>query len=623
MAARKSKKQAGGSAAPDWGQINKEDIKEFFKIQEDAEELRHRPHTFADVANLTARLSKAANNVGGYYLAVPEGLLYAGKGYYLEHADRIREELKKGGADDETTNAVIDDYAAALCGLFDFKATPEQMQRALNACQPLTGYAIDKYGFFIGLLYCYKRNINTLAEYTLRVKQEPDAAQREQYFISTVSAGDYTDLRAAALLWLINIGYVTAADFAGVSQGTISVFLKYANLYGLNGRFVTYVYIARRALNASGEYLLELNPPPLFYTQPTENPIITALNYADVIAAETDLYLDRIAEQVEAVLAAPTPEETTRAKEQAQQAASQIITIPENYALLSSRNLWAAQDATKDGQKVKEILPIEDVINDYLERNPAAATTTPYMIQKAIEGVNLLQQLKHVEPLNGIFTFETNLTEFSNLCGYDDAPEPIKKQLFTALRVIDGVFTVVYKPKGPVAQRILTVETLGLGGQETGRLRFHVYASGLNGRPKLISSAELEEMKKDEKGAAKLHFRGQIMAKGYRNEPGLINEVFGFEDKIIKAQATQDAEQIKAAEEYARKERPHARKKLKKWFDDWQQRGIISYQTKTNKKGETVYYWKRLKPPTPEELAELRPTLEQIEEREKGKQKKR
>ena len=598
-----------GNTAPEWIEYNSPAVAELLKIRDDVERLKQGPHTSADFVNLSRRLSNAARRFGGYYLAVPEGLLLAAEQYYKKHAPAVRDALTQGGADDETTAAVLYDYGTVLCGGLAQVATPQQMRDALKACNRLTSYVIDKYGFFLGVLWFYQLNLNTLAEYQKEVKQQPDATQRDLFFNTEISAGDFPDLRAAALYWLQNIGYITAGDFAGVEQDTITRFLAFVERYGQSGQFSLYVFLAQNALNATPEQLEQLPPAPLFLSD--ANPIRAALDYADIIGTGLTKFIKKIGEQIEGVLSAPTPQEREQATEQARQIAENVrISYPENFALLMSRQLWAADGATKDGQKVNKILPISTVINGFLTRNPEALTVTPLILQKAIEGINLLQQLRRTQPVNGLYSLDTNLTEFSELCGYSDANEQEKQQLLTALRIIDGIFLVLWKPTGQIAQRIFTLERFGLTGTEAGRLRMHVYASGFRGRPNLVSIAEIEAMKRNEKGEAKRHFRGQILSKGQKEENALLDEIFMYSDKIREAEQTGDAEQLDAAKEYRRKKFSRDKDKMRRWFAEWEKQGIISYKITQNKAGKTVYSWQRLQAPTSEELAELRPNVE-------------
>lgn len=602
---RKKKIPGTGAAGPEWVQYESPAVAELMNVRADVESLKQGPHTFADVATLTRRLSAAAERLGGYYLAVPEALLLAGQSYYNEHAEALKNALIEGGADAGTTAAALYDYGAALCGL-EFTATPEQMRNALKACTPATAYNIDKYGAFIGLLYRYQRNLNALIEYTKEVKREPDATRRDLYFNAEISAGEFTDLSTAApLYWLQNIGYITADDFAGIEQDTITRFLAFVELYGQNGDFVQYVYIARHALNATPEQLQELPPPSRFRRYTTTNPIQGALDYADIIGEEITLYLARLAEQIQAPAGpqeqgkpAPEPETTARGIIQIlrEPKPGQIISISEHTAQMLSRPLYASTD----GKQAREILPISAFISDYMGRNSESPTVTPELLEKAVEGVNLLQQLKRTQPANGIYTLKTNLTEFSTLCGYEDANETEKQQLLTALRVLHNLYIVLWKPTGRVAVQLFGLQQYGLadGGRER-ELVLNVFASGFRGRPQFWDARQYKLIRQREKGAPMRRFRHQITAIGNATDEYLLTWVFGYDKLRAEALRTEDATQIKAVEEYIRKHKSRDKKRLARMFEEYAADGVITYKANKNKKGQTVYKWNRLKPITP------------------------
>ena len=593
---------ADGSEYVEYYPVN---VEELLKIRADIADLRKRPHTFADVAKITRRLSATAANLGGYYLAAPEALLSAGQMFYNEHAGAIRDALEQGGADAGTVGAVLYDYGAALCGLFNYTATPQQMENALRACGPAVAFRIDKVGFYIGLLYCYQRNLNALREYTREVKQEPDAAKRDLFFMGCVAAGGYSDLQAAALLWLQNIGYITASDCAGIETPTIQNFLSYVDLYGNNGQFVQYVYTARHALNATPEQLAELTPPPLF-SGARVSPIRAALDWAASIGEEITVYLERVAEQVEAA-------DEQAAAEQSQNGVIEVtkppklgskIAFSEDCALILSRPLYASID----GKQAREILPISAFIADFAEHNPAAMKVTPGVLEKTVEAVNLLQQLKRTTPVNGIYTLKTNLTELSELYGYADANEQQKQELLTALHVLHNLYIVIWKPTGRVAVQLFGLQQYGLGGGTGEReLVINVFASGFRGRPQFLDAGQYTEMRKREKGAAMRHFRGQILAKPHSKEEDLLLQVFGYKEIREQAAQTNDAAQITAANEYIRKHKSRDKKRLRGWFDDYARRGWINYTVRANKKGEIIYNWQRL-PACPQETEQEQTT---------------
>ena len=594
------KNTGNGTPAPEWSQYNSPAVEELLAIREDIARLRTGPHTVTDAAKLSRRLSEAAARLGSYYLAAPGELLEAGERFYNSHVEALKTALTEGGADPLTIEAVAYDYGAALFGM-ELQATTRQMQTALNACPPTIAYNIDKYGAFFGLLCVYSRNLNTLAEYTKRVKEQPDAQERTLYFAAEPSAGQYSDLRAAALYWLQNVGYITADDFAGVDQAIISHFLTYVDMYGTNGRFAQYVFIAKNALNATPEQLREL-PAPALFNLARVSPIQAALNYADIVGEEIALYLKRVAEQVEAAApeeqaAAPTAADDPAAASVPAVAEGNAVYMPENIALINSRDVWAAPEERG------EIRPISVFIADFVRRNPQYADIGTYPINKAIEGVNILRQSEAARFDGERYTIETSISEFAYICEGFDANERQKQELLTALMVLNNLYVVVWRKRGRVAVKLLTVREIGLDKQERGKLKIEVYANALKGRPNFISLGEYKDMKKTVTGESKAHFLFQMIGGNNKKENTLISEVFGYDTKKQGAQDTGDIEQIRAVEEYERKNRPRDRKYLQKWFEEWSQNGLIQYTRTQNKGGEWVYKWKRIKPLTPEEKA--------------------
>lgn len=568
--------------------------------------------TFTDIAEAARKLRAEAEQLGGYYVAPPDDLITAAGDYYNRFAGTVRAALAQGGADEPTAAAVLFDYGAALCGM-DCAATPQQMRAALDACAPLAAYTIDKNGFFVGVLSAYQRTLTALSDYNREVKQQPDADARAAFFEQEAEPREYNDMRAAALRWILNNGYITASDFAGVEVSTTHKFLSYLEGAGCAGIYAIYSFIARYALDASEAQLRQLTPPALFSVgdkvRNLDEQTDAAVQYAQGFGIGIYSYLTVLGERLAAALSAPTVE----AIEKAQQAAN-VISFPPKYANIMSRALWWSEYATKDGQKLgkDDILPISQRIADIVRRNPGTVTrkdgeqipVTPAIIKKTIEGITVLRQIKRVQPFNGVYTIDTNISEFSTLCGYNDANEEEKKQVLAALLALDGIWLVLWDKKGQVAQRLLSVEKIGVGGSYAGLIRMHVYASGLSGRPVLVSSSELLAMKAKEKGQAQKNFRFQILSKGHKEESALVDEVFMFSDNIREAEMTGDAKQVQNAKEYRRIEFGRSCKKLKRWFDDWQKRGIISYQLKKGPDGKNVYSWKRLQPPTAAELAE-------------------
>lgn len=535
------------------------------------------------------RLSQIAYKLGGYIINPPQGIAEAATKYYNDFAPLIRERLENGGARPDTVEAVLMDFGRALFGMNPPTASVGQMSDALNTISSLTAFYSDRYVLFMCVIHLYGVIIEFLTDYTARIKNEPDPQQRQQWFDHKKDT--YVTIWAVAFQWLQQQGYVVVSDFAGVEQNAISDFLNKIERRAMVGNYLRYYAVAKYALRATAEQLAEINTPR-DYDASRADAAVTELNKA------YNKIVERLANVVNKSAAGETP--PTEIVREAREVKDTIerVQYSENMALILSRGL----SATADGER-GEVLPISAFIEDYVKRHAVEVGVTPLILQKTIEGVNLLRQIKGVQPVNGIYTIATNISEFCECCGYKDANEEQKQQFSAALSVLHNLYIVIWKPKGRVLVQLFGVQQKGFDGGERGNLVLNVFANGLQGtgRPNFVSGHELTAMKKKEKGAAMLHFRGQILSKGHKVETSLLDEIFGYTDRLNEAERTGDPQQVAAVREYIRKHKSRDKKKLIQWFDDWAERGIISYEVTTTKNGETLYKWRRLMAPTDEE----------------------
>ena len=522
---------------------------------------------------------------------VPPPVLAAlGFAYYRQHAAALSDELERGGADASTIAAVIEDYRAACWGFDGPTAKPGQMEAALDALNAIDAYRIDAAAFFPGVYLNYKFNLEFLADYRARVQAEGVTVEaRRDYFAAQMNARAFRELRAGALCWLRLAGVLRASDFAGMDTAEIGRVLDWIDRDGAAFAFAQYVYIARDAFGATPELLAQLTPPEP-YTEPADG-----LAFADYFAGE---FRNLWADVLDGMKQAAAGEQST--PEQGKTSTGRIppiVKMAPKLTALNSRDIWATFDAKKDGETAKNLLPIAAVIDDFCARHPDNLPVSSYIIQKAVEGVNLLSQIKKVEPVNGIYSYNTNLSEFAGLCSTQkDVNDEEKKQILTALLVVDGLFCVIWTPRGPVAQRILTVEQIGKA-----TLRLHVYASAIHGRPYLVGKSEYLQLSR---GAANLHFSRQILHKGHKEENALIVEVFGYDTARAMAERSGDASQIAAVKEYQRKHKARDGARLLKMFERHAAAGCITYTREQNPAGNWVYSWERITPPTADELAD-------------------
>lgn len=550
-----------------------------------------------------AELSKVAAQIGVYFITPPEWIAKAAINYFNNNKYRIGERFVQGGARPDTAEAVVADYGRALFGMNPPTATIEQMYDALKAVNPVSAFTADRYVLFLAVMRPYASIIKFQGDYEKYVKQEPQPAKRQEWFDAEPSKLAATE--AVAFQWMQQNGRVVISDFAGVEQDAIRNFLNRMEQKMYVGNYVRYYAVAKFALCSPPEQLLAIEPPRSF---PVRN---IATQYVEDIMAEIQRDFDAKAAKIAAVVEKSATGETppTEIVKEAREATNAIVRVPEKFALLLSRDLYTA-----DGPKAETILPISRYIESYLQRRKADAVyittnmgetrvvVTPRIVEKVIEGVNLLLTFNRVTPENGYYRVETNLTELSQLCGYKAANEDERLQLLAGLIILNGLYLVVWRSNGREAVQVFDVPKFGLSGGLKGNVVILVTAEAIKGKPQLVSMDDYFRLRQITKGAAQNHFRFQTFAKGQCEETALVDEVFGY--KFKRDELKDKPDELAKANEYIRKHRARDTKTLQKWFKEYADMGVISYTRKQNAKGQWIYRWNRLKPPTPEELAE-------------------
>ena len=94
------------------------------------------------------------------------------------------------------------------------------------------------------------------------------------------------------------------------------------------------------------------------------------------------------------MIAAETVEEREKAREEIQKEPAEpdeTIRIPENIALLGSRDVYASVNGTEITEQ--GVIPISKVIAIYGQRRGELPTNvTPYTVERTIQGLNMLQR---------------------------------------------------------------------------------------------------------------------------------------------------------------------------------------------------------------------------------------
>ena len=548
--------------------------------------------------NITAAVEVLREQAGNRW-RVPAALLSRTMEYYTEHARQIREHLNAGASDfweldTETENVLLEDYARALFGVFDFRASREQMEK-LRALRSGWAYNVDKYGLYYAVLGGYWGICRGLDEYD-RITAAPEdyrGPEFQEFAQQAYINGPNYSEDGRAVSYLIRTGEFNAARFAGISgPAEVNAFLDRCQLFAAVFDYATYYGICKYCLRATREELDAIPAPRDTFGE------LTPQQFAEQAAARVRKSLGRVGENLAEVLDAPTVEAATEAIEQAREETKNpprdIVRIPETFAGVLSRDVYASKFG-KDARNENDILPIQSFISAYLDKHrEETGTTTPLYVEKAIEGVNMLQRLGNVKPAGGWYTYETTITEFATLCGYETPTGEQVRAVLLALLVLKNLYLAVWKSDGIHAVNILNVPDIGVTGEARGKIRIQVNADATKGRPQLLTWKDFERMRREAKGYAENHFRYQIIGKGHKTEDALLNEIFGYENAINEAREQgADAETLNGLRRNQQKHKPRDKKRLLTMFEREQAAGFLTFRKYKNAKGATVYSWKR------------------------------
>lgn len=554
----------------------------------------------------------------------PETLLRRAEVYYNQRVRSVVSTMTAAGAPVDVVNAVCSDYIGILSGSCKFVATVEQIQTALKTLQPSAAFTIDRYGLYFGLFLNYSRFLLVYNDYDFTVKGLHATEDTKRVYLSEF----YPPMDARAVRWLLDRGYFQASDFSGFEPSEMGNYFARIGVFAELGEYVLYYTVARLALLATPQELAEVTPPSHATQGQTD-----LTTFCEQVVKETVEQLDATAEKFGEGLTSDAPTEQAQAQKAARDwhddTNARPIKIHENYGLVLSRPV----NVSPNGPTIIDTLPIQKYIDDYNQHPEQYSnfivdgTVTEQSVQRVFEGLNLLPQYlsgSMTQGADGRLQFRTNLSEFSEICGYVDAGQAEKMALLGSLLLLRNLYFVVQKPYkyveyttmkgrkrrkqvgGPTAMLFVNVPEIGL---QRGDLVIEITPESLKGRPTFLTFRTLRQLQANNKSTRQSRFNWQIATKSHKSERDLIDQVFGLED-MIKYAAT-DAER-KRVNTYIRKHRPDFRKKVLAWFGEYVEAGILTEfkrePSKTDKK-DFVLSWvcpdtKKLDPPPLDPQAE-------------------
>lgn len=85
-----------------------------------------------------------------------------------------------------------------------------------------------------------------------------------------------------------------------------------------------------------------------------------------------------------------------------------------------------------------------------------------------------------------------------------------------------------------------------------------VTPEAFKGRPTFVTYEDFKRLRAEAKGLSQSRFNYQILTKGHKNENDLVNEVFGYDEKLKLAEG--DPEAMKVAKTYIQNHRADDKK---------------------------------------------------------------
>ncbi len=514
------------------------------------------------------------------------------------------------GVSEETRNAVLFDYAAALSGGYDYTVTLEQMQEVLRAVKPSKAFQIDRYGLYWCVFLQYSRTLRVYDEYRRRMidtdSRKIPARDKAVYMAEAMTFNNADYFRAFE--YLKNNGYATPLDFVGCNTSDVRAFLDKAQEWADVAAYGSFYALVRGAYAGTDEDIQKILPPPVFKYGQTG-----AGEWAEHRFEEIQKHLNQYALRVADLIDAETQAEMekARAEVEAAEETNQILVLKEIPLLINSRpvNIAAEGDLT-------HVFPVQAYIDDFTRANTiyinpenGRSLITPTVVQQVFEGINLLMPYGKMVAASGRYEVITSIEELSKIVGYADANSNEKKALLGGLQLFNGLYVVVERPYrfeyiigkggakkrkrvgGPTAVNVMQLSEFGL---KSGELKLSISPEALRGKPVYITEKTYKQLRKQAKGANQSRFNAQLLTKGHKDENDLVAEVFGYESMQSNAERIKDADQrakeLQKVKTYIQNHRSDDKKKIAKWFQQYAADGVLTYERIKSKTGKDYYY---------------------------------
>lgn len=497
---------------------------------------------------------------------------------YTERVGALKKHLNSLNLPNDAIEQVLYDYKEAMGGGRAYSITPTNLSLYLSKYPLQEWRKIDNIVLLGVLLWDYVKMLRALMEWENESPTDRERTKEEvQEWLDKNSSNPFA-------LWCVR--RVWDSEYKTTYNET--TLLLYSRM--ILKRYLYTCFVARYALNATKEEVEEI-------PQPTDNNIIeevwitTEQQYKDLCTTE-----QKLIEEANALNGQNHTAKSEMIKEQEKPyttaektiKTSRLITKVQSevpYTLQKLTDKQRQQPCWVKPMKGQPSIPVEVVSRQLMERGDIAMPCSVQMFQNALNGLNALQYLSTDAPQNGIYSYRVSVTEFAKMC-FDREPSGEEaREMFTALNLLQERYWLI--DGGQKAVKLCSIMEINKtnGGVE---LSIAVPQAVYEFNPIWAQEQSLLALRDMQKKQTTTRFTAQLLSKEHKKEEALLDAIFGYSARLKEAEDRPAYSKVKR-DIQLHKSRDKSR--LKGWFAQLANKGVITYERKQNKEGEWVYEW--------------------------------
>ncbi len=539
----------------------------------------------------------------GFYRPKPKNeIVQRVRSYAKERISAVARELQE--LDPQTQEIVIADYLRVVTGSMQLQANREQMLETTEKIKDARAFQVDRYGLYFGLLNNYRNACSAYDNLREGLKDE----EKKKKLIGDTVNGSLPWQEHFANYQAIGWEPLRGADFSDKDIDPSGIcFYTVTQMYADMFRYLTFYCIARGAANCERDELKDLNKPQLICYANED----TLLDKSEEIFKNLQSSLDNLAVKYADFISARTEEERRKAKKQIQKASNDSVRVYIETAKILSRPLsyFNRRDESGRPTSMQYRLALASYINEDRRAKglPNISSTelaaTAQVVEMVLAGVALTIANKGTQASAETNPYcETNITEILRASGCSGKSAGMMQKALFALHFLDGR-EICYN--GSLVIKALVFDDKHISGRNRGKFRVYLHRE-LAKRAFTVEGTTYKALTRGKKEPWQTRLKNQILTKEHKEEEALLNEVFGYEERVQEERERgyrmaqhltlfDDEETQKEANpervwQNIKKNKGRDRKKVIAYFEELQKKGALTYERTFNQRMNTYNY---------------------------------